>query len=149
MSTPITARANVAIDKVGRPFTRNRYQLSLYIEDVYTGLHWHVNRKQAKAMPQMIINNAARLLEDFDLMEEFHDCWPSKGPALPTPGTRVKLTEDMGAFPKGHEGTVVSAEWDKDTAPDHQYPVAVALTHGRDGAAGNMVLALDEFEVVK
>lgn len=148
MSTPITARANVAIDK-GRLFTRNRYQLSLYIEDHYTGLHWHVNRKQAKVMPQLIIDNAARLLEDFGLMDAVHALVADNGPALPAPGTRVKLTEDMGAFLKGHEGTVVHSQWDANTAPEHQYPVTVALTHGKDGAAGNMALAMDEFEAVK
>lgn len=148
MSTPITARANVAIAK-GPLFTRNRYELSLYIEDQYTGLHWHVNRKQAKVMPQMIINNAARLLEEFGLMEAVHSLVADKERGLPAAGTRVILTEDLGAFPKGHEGTVVSAEWEPDIHPDNQYPVTVALANGKDGAAGNVVLALDEFEVAK
>lgn len=148
MTTPINARANVSIVK-GRPFTRNRYQLALYIEDVYTGLHWHVNRKQAKVMPQIIVDNAALLLEEHGLMEPLHALLASRESKLPAPGTRVKLTEDMGAFPKGHEGTVVHSEWDDNTSPEHQYPVTVALANGKDNAAGNMALAIHEFEVSK
>lgn len=143
MST-ITARANVAITK-GHPFQRNRYSLYLFINDMYTGLSWSVNRKQARTMPQRIVDNAALLLETYGLMDAVYG--KVSGHELPAAGTKVRLTGELGPFPKGHVGTVVTSYWDEGVSPDNQYPVTVALSHGDN--RGNFPVSLSEFEVVK
>lgn len=146
MSIPITARANVAISK-GRLFTRNRYELALYIEDVYTGLHWHVNRKQAKVMPQTIINNAGRLLEDFGLMEPFHALLASKAVGLPVAGDTIKLAGDLGKVKAGLTGTVTSVAPSEGVAIENDYPVLAKFNIKGDDV--EIALNVSEFEVVK
>jgi hypothetical protein len=141
------ATARVSVTRTGTIFTRNRYRLALYIDDIATGLHWHVNRKQANTFPSVIIENASQLLAHFGLMEEVYALVTANHSGLPAEGSKIKLAEDLGRVKAGLVGTVVHVEEPMgDEYSDHDYPVtALFQIKGEDV---KIALNLSEFEQV-
>jgi hypothetical protein len=145
--TAITAPARVTVNK-GRLFTRRRYFTVLWVGDIDTGLHWHLTRKEAKTFPQVIIDNAAHLMEYYGVMEQVYGRYTRfedmrRMATLPTRGQRVRLIDGLyEGLEAGAIGTVSSV----DAKPDQPYPITVAFEI--DGKTEEIPLELSEVEAL-
>lgn len=124
----IQAPARVTVTK-GPWYRRNRYLMELWVGDIHTGLHWHLNRKEAKTFPQIALDNCAELLETNGLMERVYQQHAKlqslrAQAAIPAKGTKVRLTAELTKdLPVGSLGTVTQV----DTDAHHTYPLTVAF----------------------
>lgn len=124
----IQAPARVTVTK-GPWYKRNRYLMELWVGDIHTGLHWHLNRKEARTFPKIALDSAAELLEVNGLMESVYLRHAKLEQmralaAIPAKGSKVKLTAELTKdLPVGSIGTVTQV----DTDAHHTYPITVAF----------------------
>jgi hypothetical protein len=172
--TAIEATAEAKVFK-GKWYKRPRYTMYLYVNDVNTGLHWHLKRREVATQQKALVDNAAEILQHYGLMEQTYakvaglpvpdapkPVDPASasvkqlvtpdgavsGPRLPALGSKVQLTTDLGDFKKGKVGTVTRLdELLPGYAEENQYPVRVAFKHGADSI--ELPLHLHEIEVAQ
>ena len=134
-----------------RLFTKDRYIVTLDIDGVDTGLHWHAStKKQAKHLSTWATENAADILLVYGLTNKIIAKVEAARYNLPEVGATIRLTQPLSErFPKGTEGSVTRVEWDEADEAENRYPVLVTLAD-RQGqtSIGPIPLSLSEFEVV-
>jgi hypothetical protein len=131
-----------------RGFNRERYLMELWVGDINTGLHWHLSRKEAKSLPQIVLDNAAELLDHYGLMEEVYARYARLEDMrayanMPVKGSKVRLKRTIAdGLDKDTWGTVTHV----DTKPDAPYPLTVAFIV--DGKPEEVPVELEEVEAV-
>jgi hypothetical protein len=87
--TAIDANAEARAYKVGGLFTRKPFLLRLFVNDIDTGLSWRLSKKELAGQQQMIVDNAALILNQAGLMEkvfaEVAGTVPADTPEAPEP----------------------------------------------------------------
>lgn len=150
--TAIQATARAVVTK-GHIFQRRRYLMELYIEDIYTGLHWHLTKREANRMAPVALANASALLEHFGAMDsvmaQVNAARNGAPNTLPAKGSKVTLKAELGDWKPGTEGTITDVSWEPEIAMEHQYPLRVAFRHPDDGRTLELPMRLDEVELVK
>lgn len=141
--TAITATATAGVHK-GPWWHRRRYEVRLFINDINTGLHWHVNKRDVERLSTSIVDNAAELLCAHGLMDSVFEAVAAEenfipaepinldeladelGLTAPAKGSRVELVNDLGTIKAGQIGTVTHVD------ADDSFPIRVAFTLGAD-----------------
>jgi hypothetical protein len=143
----LEATATAVTTRTG-PWFKRRYEVRLFINNVNTGLHWHVKRREVNKISADIVDNAAELLQSFGLMDDVYDAVAGKTdlnapverpvplePAAtaavgvldkPRLGQRMEVTADLGTLKAGTVGTIVRID-DEDF-----YPIRMAFKLGAD-----------------
>jgi hypothetical protein len=138
--TAITATAHAKVTETG-PWFRRRYTVRLFINEVNTGLHWHVKKRELKTVSRSVVDNAAELLVSMGLMDEVFDLVNAAERGLPPVGSKVELLKGFGPYATGTVGTVVAHS----DYSDDEWPVYVALTAGNE--SDEIALSLSELKV--
>ena len=144
--TAITATAQCGVRKVGHWYNRRRYVVTLYVNSVNTGLHWHVKRREVDSMCETAVDNCAELLEHYGLMDAVYSMVENEERDLPAQGSKVKLKAELGELKAGTVGTVTGTQWDNRVSADNQYPLQVAFTTST--GTQTIPLATSEVEAV-
>lgn len=138
MSDTIDVKATAIVTK-GKLFTRPRYTVTLFVDDMSTGIHLHCKKREVTEASQWMVNNTAALLASEGLYEFFADRAEALLPKvateqkLPAVGDVVSLTTDLGPkYPVGTKGTVVRIDAPEGHSPENVYPVIFA-PHGTPG----------------
>lgn len=143
--------ATAEILRKRNPFARDRYTITLDIDGIDTGLHWHASRKkQATKLSQWAVDNAADILMAYGLTNLMIQKVEAVRNNLPEVGATIRLTVPLSEkFPKGTVGTVSRAEWDEADDAENRFPVLAKLKDINGNVSmGAVPLSLSEIEVI-
>lgn len=146
----VTGEAKALIHAKRNPFAKDRYTVSLAIDEVHTGLHWHAKRKkQAAKVARWAADNAADILMAYGLTNLVMNQLEQKRYGLPEVGAKIRLLVEISDhYPAGTEGVVTHSEWDDANRAENNYPVMAKLTDTEGHVSYSIPLALAEIEVI-
>lgn len=147
MDFDVTATA--VIDKQslfdGLRLRKNRYTVTLFINEIETPVHVHCSRRKLKAVSAFLTTEANRILHESGHMPAVREALEAVALAnLPQLGTAIELTADLGkGFPIGLRGKVSTPTWKEDLTS--VFPIAFSPEGSTDST---VPLRVGEWKVV-